>query len=129
MRNEYSFAALVKQDVAPGPCADALFFSMLALVLRGGPLAAYDSIAALRAQLTAPAYYVAHKLVAHAGKRAIFQGRVVQASATDLLVFLDAAVASGDLRPMLLAPVFEEIPAQVIHIDEDVLHVYTASPA
>ncbi|MNK72525.1 hypothetical protein D3C87_920050 [compost metagenome] len=77
---------------------------MLAPVLRGGPL------------------------VAHAGKRVIFQGRVAQASVTELLVFLDAAVASGDLRPLLLAPVFEGTPAQVIHIDGDVLHVYAAIP-
>ena len=101
---------------------------MLAPVLRGGPLDAYDSMTALQMQLTAPAYYVAHKLVAHAGKRVIFQGRMVRASVADLLVFLDAAVTSGDLRPMLLAPVFEGTPAQVIHIDEDVLHVYAAIP-
>ncbi|MBW3502495.1 MULTISPECIES: hypothetical protein [Janthinobacterium] len=128
MKNEYTFAALAKQEVAPGPDADALFFSMLAPVLRGGPLVAYDSMTDLRMQLTAPAYYVAHKLVAHAGKRVIFQGRVAQASVTELLVFLDAAVASGDLRPLLLAPVFEGTPAQVIHIDGDVLHVYAAIP-
>ena len=128
MKSEYTFAALAKQDVAPGPDADTLFFSMLAPVLRGGPLDACDSMTALQMQLTAPAYYVAHKLVAHAGKRVIFQGRMVQASVTELLVFLDAAVTSGDLRPMLLAPVFEGTPAQVIHIDEDVLHVYAAIP-
>ena len=69
MKSEYTFAALAKQDVAPGPDADALFFSMLAPVLRGGPLVACDLMAALQMQLTTPAYYVAHKLVAHAGKR------------------------------------------------------------
>ncbi|MDO8049595.1 hypothetical protein O3301_14095 [Janthinobacterium sp. SUN211] len=124
MRNGYTFAALVKQDVLAGPPADVLFFSMLALTQHGVCVSACDSIDALRQHMTAPSYYVAHNLVTHVGRRAIFKGSLVQASTANLLVFLDAALTCDDLRPMLIAPVFAGSPTQVIHIDDDVRHVY-----
>jgi len=52
-----------------------------------------------------------HQLITHAVKRDIFHGCVVQASVSDLILFLDVALAGGDLRAILLPPVIERTPA------------------
>ena len=43
----------------------------------------------------------------------------------DILSFLDDAIASGDLRELLISPVRAQPRREVIYISEDAIYVYT----
>jgi hypothetical protein len=104
----------------------AIFFAMLNLSSDSMHATSLDDIDEFEDWLTSDRYYVANNLVARKGKTVIFKGRVVLAELSNLVSFLRAAIADKDLRPLLISPIFEEKPKQVIFISEEECHLYVA---
>jgi hypothetical protein len=117
---------LYKDELPADVDEAAIFFAMLNLSSDSMHATSLDDIDEFEDWLTSDRYYVANNLVARKGKTAIFKGRVVLAELSNLVSFLRAAIADKDLRPLLISPIFEEKPQQVIFISEEECHLYVA---
>lgn len=126
MNNNYRFEKLKKTELSLDESREEIYSAMVRSTLSGGLVRAFDSLADLQPHLTSERYYIAHKLVAHKGKKIIFKGGLYRAERRDLLNFLDDAVVSGDLRELLMTPVQPHPGRHVIYIAEDVFYLYAA---
>lgn len=126
MKNQYRFENLNRAELPSDADEAEIFFSMRDVTT--GPAHTIKTIDELEGLLGDGFYYVASNHVVHKGKSVIFRGRVVMAEKAMLLLFLREAAATGDLRPLLIAPKFISHPEQVIFISEDECHLYLAAP-
>lgn len=126
MKNQYCFERLYKDELPADVDEAAIFFAMLNLSSDSTHATSLDNIDEFEHWLTSDRYYVANNLVARKGKTVIFKGRVVLAELSNLVSFLRTAIADKDLRPLLISPIFEEKPKQVIFISEEECHLYVA---
>lgn len=126
MKNQYFFERLDKNELPADADEAAIFFAMLNLSNDSTFATSSDNINDFEHWLTSDRYYVANNLVARKGKTVIFKGRVVLAELSNLVSFLRAAIADDDLRPLLISPIFEAKPEQVIFISEEECHLYIA---
>lgn len=134
MRDRFRFDSLRRdEDGTPlsDEAASAIFFRMLAALEGGAPIRQLETVAALAAAIAEGRYRVAHKRVSVKGKERRFAGAFAIARKRELIEYLAAAMAEGDLREMLIAPEPSQDAAAdwVLHVDEDAqLLFYAALP-
>lgn len=126
MNNHYRFERLKKSELSSDESRQGIYASMVRSTLSGGFIRAFESVADLRPHLSRDHYYIAHRLVASKGRKAIFKGGLYKAERADLLDFLDDAVVSGDLRELLMMSVEPHPGRHVIYIADDVFYLYAA---
>ncbi|MBT2118896.1 hypothetical protein KK141_11275 [Dyella sp. LX-66] len=121
MKDEYRLLALEKErDEASDEARSMLFFKMLDIVRDGQLQRMAESLDDLDAAIPEGVYVIAHKHVVAKGGSLSFKGVLVRARKQDLIRFLRRAIDSGDLRELLIAPSFEDVPPFVLHAGEDV---------
>jgi hypothetical protein len=126
-KNLYTFTDLKQLQLPADLNESEAFFAMHSLCGDGQPIASFYSADEIPKVLLSNRYYVAQDLLIYKGKKAIFRGPFAMAEKEDLIPFLLHAVATDDLRPMLIAPVFDNAPNQVIVITEDLCYLYSKS--
>jgi len=124
MRDRFRFDSLRRADGGASvsdEAASAIFFSMLAALDGGDPVRRLQTVAALAAALPDGRYFVAHKRVSVKGRSRRFAGAFAIAHKRELVGFVAAALAEGDLRELLVAPEPspDAVADWVLHIDED----------
>ncbi|MEM7871917.1 hypothetical protein Q4R10_05825 [Morganella morganii] len=124
MKNEFNFNLLENKKLLSKEVYESIFFKMLEVSKNGG-LCQIPSISGMINILNDDMYYVAHNLVSYKGKKAILKGKVILTSKDDLIVFLYKSTEVGDMRELLISPLFDNKPNYVISISEDNIFLYT----
>lgn len=126
--NLYRFVGLKQSGFSPHLNVSETYFSMRRLCLHESMLVLADGIDQVLSLLSESQYYVAQDLVSYKGKTITFRGQFAMAESKSLKAFLQHAAATGDLRPMLISPVFgSSTPLQVIAVTEDVCCLYSTT--
>lgn len=124
MKNNYSFEQLTRKTSLLPTEKDRVFADMLKVVRNGSLLLTTDSLAELESILDCDIYYIIHNLVSYKGKKAILKGAAVKTFRSDLLKFLEISASQGDMRNLLISPIFNETPKQVLYLTEDLYYLY-----
>lgn len=124
MKNGFRFDALANKTFFTEPGKSDVFFGMLARVKNSASVTPIPTLLELIAALRHERYYVAHNMVMHKGKTAVFMGEMVEAASADLVVFLQGSMEGGDLRDFLVAPADSGYPDHIIAVGEDGSYLY-----
>lgn len=127
MKNLYTFKKLNRATVDTFIDEAALFFAMHDFIGSSGRSTYLDSFEEVEMLLNKEVYYVAHDVIVRRGKALLFRGRLVASEKSNLISYLKDAISQDDLRPLLIAPVFDTSPDQVIYLADDGFHVYPAT--
>ena len=124
--NRYAFTALNKRELSLETDRAEIFFAMRKLSDEADMTISLSGVDELFPLLEEELYYVSNNLVSRKGKTITFRGELVLTERKHLISFLQGALASNDLRPMLISPFFVKDPQQVIFVTEDQCHVHSA---
>lgn len=124
MKNGFRFDALANKTFCMEPGKSDVFFGMLARVKNSVSVTPIPTLQELIATLRHERYCIAHNMVMHKGKTAVFMGEMVEAASADLVRFLQGSMEDGDLRDFLVAPAGSRCPDHVIAVGEDGSYLY-----
>lgn len=119
MQNLYLMAALKKDQDIPAPDRASIFFKMLDFTKGKQALLMHEDGLLLKNFLGEQKIFVAHRLVQYKGRTRFFNGVLCITNVSDLINFMHDAKASGDLRPLIISPVFKDHVEKVVLVDED----------
>ncbi len=77
------------------------------------------SIEELSNILNAGNYFIAHKYIIYKGKKRFYNGDMAISSSQSIIEFIKEDIVDNDLRPLLIAPVFEMSPEYVVYVHPD----------
>lgn len=119
MKNGFRFDALANKTFCTEPGKSDVFFGMQARIKNSASVTLISTLQELTAALRHERYYIAHNMVMHKGKTAVFMGEMVEVASADLVVFLQGSMEGGDLRDFLVTPADSGYPDHVITVGED----------
>jgi len=119
MKNLFCFEGLVKDSLSDIESEASVFFRILEFICNHQHAVVTESIRFLDEKFQDERYFVGHNIVFSKGKKKVFKGRVFIASGKDILSFVRASLLVGDLRPLVVAPIFEDMPSYAVQLDDD----------
>lgn len=124
MKNEYLFNSLKKEELSSKNEEENIFFKMHHISMNGRINYTATCLSDIFNYLSESEYYIAHNMISRKGKKMILNGRVFRAKGEDIISFLHQSEKGGDLRTMLIAPVFSDSAKEVFYISEEQYHQY-----